>query len=83
MAFLGPPDRSVTQPDNTEVWYYYQANRSLFRKAPLVGEKLGYENYDVAVITFAGNRVLACVYRALTEDEFKKSGLVEEPAVEQ
>lgn len=74
-GFMGQPDQIKKMADGTEEWIYFQANRSLLRKAPYLGDKLGHENYDVMLIVFAGETVSQCTYRLLTEQEFQEAGL--------
>lgn len=74
-AYLGPPDKKQALADNGEEWTYLQQNKSLLRKTPYVGDKLGSEHYDVMVIVFRGEIVEACQYRMLTKEEFEKAHL--------
>jgi hypothetical protein len=73
LASLGPPDQRQ-QGEQGEIWTYYQVKKSLLRKTPYVGEKLGSQDYEVATITFIGDTVSTCLYRAFNEEELKKSG---------
>lgn len=75
LAYLGEPDVKRAGTEGGETWIYYQVNRSTLRKTPYVGDRLGYEVYDVVTITFAGDIVKAREYRLLSEAEFKKAGL--------
>lgn len=72
--YMGVPDEKITRPDG-EVWRYYQANKSLLRKTPYIGGAMGYEEYDVVVITFSGEVVASCVYRLFNEQDFTKTGI--------
>ncbi len=72
-AYLGPPDKKTTLTDGSEEWMYLQQNKSLLRKTPYVGDKLGEEHYDVMVVRFRGEIVDTCQYRMFTEEEFKES----------
>lgn len=75
VALLGPPDHRRVDPEQGEVWSYFEVKKSTLRKAPYIGEKLGSESYDLITITFAGDRVSTCLYRSLSEDEFRQTGL--------
>ena len=75
MRYMGPPDDQQVDQYG-EMWIYYQVNKSLLRKTPFIGDKLGTEDVDVVTIRFQGDQVTACAYRSLTEDEFKKSGIL-------
>ena len=72
-AYLGPPDKKETKANGSEEWTYFQQNRSLLRKTPYIGKKLGSEQYDVMIVVFQGEVVDACQYRMFTEEEFKAS----------
>jgi len=78
IGYLGEPDQRRTGAEGQEVWVYSEAKKSTLRKFPLVGHRLGSENYDVVTVTFAGDRVQACVYRSLDEAEFVRAGLGEQ-----
>ncbi|NOX25352.1 MAG: hypothetical protein GXP59_04445 [Deltaproteobacteria bacterium] len=74
LNYMGPPDNRLTGP-NGEEWIYYQRHQSSLRKLPYVGDKMGDESYEAMIVTFNGNRVKTCVYRAYNEREFKNSKL--------
>ena len=74
LATLGPPDQKL-KGEQGEIWVYREVKQSFLRKTPYIGEKLGSENYDVVTITFAGETVSTCLYRAYNEEELKKSGV--------
>ncbi len=75
LATLGSPDEKQ-KGEQGEIWIYREVKKSFLRKTPYVGEKLGSENYDVVTITFAGDTVSTCLYRAYNEEELKKNGVV-------
>jgi hypothetical protein len=75
LAYLGSPDQRRLDTRERETWIYYQANKSLLRKAPYLGEKLGDEQYDVVTVTFEGDLVRTCAYRSFDKDEFIQAGL--------
>ncbi|OKY76401.1 MAG: hypothetical protein BM485_03965 [Desulfobulbaceae bacterium DB1] len=74
LTYMGPPDDQQVDQYG-EMWIYYQVNKTLLRKTPYIGEKLGNEDVDVVTIRFAGEKVTTCAYRSLTPEEFKKSGI--------
>ena len=74
LAYLGTPDQK-RKGEQGEVWIYHEVKKSFLRKTPYIGEKVGSENYDVVTITFAGDTVSTCLYRAYNEEELKKSGV--------
>ena len=78
VGYMGEPNQQRTDADGRTVWIYYAVKKSTLRKAPLLGDKLGYEDYDVVTITFDGELMLTCVYRAYNEKEFAELGIVDE-----
>ena len=74
MSYFGSPDNRQTGVDG-ERWIYYQGHKSLLRRVPYIGDKLGYEAYDVMIITFKGDLVKSCTYRMFNEQEIKDSNL--------
>lgn len=72
-AYLGPPDKKQTLANGDEEWTYFQQNKSLMRKTPYIGQRLGSEEYDVMIVVFKGDVVDVCQYRMFTEAEFKES----------
>lgn len=72
-AYLGPPDKKQTLANGNEEWTYFQQNKSLLRKTPYIGKKLGSEEYDVMIVVFRDEVVDACQYRMFTEKEFEAS----------
>lgn len=75
MSFMGSPAVQEQGPGNTETWIYYQMNKSLMRKAPHIGHRLGYEEYDVVTVTFIDDVVQESRYRLLSEEEFRELGI--------
>jgi len=71
LNYLGEPAESQKHEDGSEEWIYYQVNKSLLRKTPYIGDKLGNEEYDVLYITFTGDNVVTCTYRSLSKKEFQ------------
>jgi len=83
VTYMGEPDKRQTDSDGRLVWIYYAVRKSTLRKAPLLGDKLGYEEYDVVTVTFDGETMQACVYRSYTEKEFAGLGIVEQDKEEE
>jgi hypothetical protein len=75
VSFMGFPDAKKIISQNEEEWIYYQANKSLLRRTPLLGDKMGATDYDVAIITFRDKIVTSSQYRSFTEEEFKHLGI--------
>jgi len=62
LAYLGPPSQKREIPGGEE-WIYFGVHKSLLRKTPYVGEWLGHEEVESAVVTFSGDIVKTCSYR--------------------
>ena len=75
LSLLGQPDEKRNLSDGTEEWIYFENQKSLLRKMPYLGPKLGYENFDLVIVHVKGEIVSSCTYRRLTEEEFKDSGI--------
>lgn len=73
LTYLGEPIEKQLQGDNTEVWIYNQVRKSMLRKTPYVGGKIGTEEYDILSVTFKADTVLGVTYRMVPENDFKKS----------
>ncbi len=72
LSYLGEPEERQSVSENREVWIYYQADKSLLRKTPLVGNKMGNLEYDVLNVSFTGDVADNCVYRRLDEETFRQ-----------
>ncbi|MEN8134106.1 MAG: hypothetical protein ABFS18_01040 [Thermodesulfobacteriota bacterium] len=70
ISFLGEPDRKITKAENQETWLYLKTNKSFAKKLPLLGGKLGEQNYETVTVTFVGDLVKTCLYRQFDENEF-------------
>ena len=74
LSFLGEPDRKIKAAARLETWLYLKVNKSFAKKLPLLGDKLGDQNYETVTITFDGDLVKTCLYRQFDEAEFEKFG---------
>lgn len=72
IAFLGEPDRKMTSADDRELWLYLKTNQSLTKKIPLLGDRLGSQDYETVTVTFDGDLVRTCLYRQFDEAEFER-----------
>jgi hypothetical protein len=72
LSFLGEPDRKIITAKNQEVWLYQKVNKDFAKKVPLLGDKLGNQNYETVTVTFDGDLVKTCLYRQFDEAEFEK-----------
>jgi len=77
LGYMGEPAERQLLAAGNEAWIYHNVQRSLLRKTPYIGEKLGHEEYEVVKVIFMGDVVSTCVYRLLSEEEFKEQGLPE------
>jgi hypothetical protein len=77
ISFMGFPEKKRKISETEEEWLYFQTNKSLLRRTPLLGTKIGYEEYDVAIIRFSNAIVTSSQYRSLTQEEFKQLGIAE------
>ena len=75
--YLGQPDEEYKTTDGKTLWVYYEVKKSMLRKTPYLGEKIGEEAYEVVKVSFVGDVVQSVVYRAMDEEDFKEEGLGE------
>jgi len=75
LQYLGSPDERQGGKE-AELWIYFQVNQTVLRKAPYIGDRLGREDVDVVTVRFAGDKVVTCVYRSMSEEEFRGSGIM-------
>jgi hypothetical protein len=74
LAYLGLPDEQYEMADGSETWVYYDVRKTMLRDTPYIGEKIGEQKYEMVKVKFGGDIVQTCVYRLLTEEEFKEGG---------
>jgi hypothetical protein len=72
LTYLGEPEEKHSLSDGSEVWTYYQVNKTVLRKTPYIGDKLGSEEHDVLRVIFQQDTVQDCTYRNVAEEDFKK-----------
>jgi outer membrane protein assembly factor BamE (lipoprotein component of BamABCDE complex) len=77
LAYLGTPEEQRVDPREGEMWIYYQVNKSLLRKTPLLGKRMGREQYEVVIVTFQGEVVRTNTYRSLDRQEFEQAGILQ------
>lgn len=77
LTYLGPPDEQYEMADGSETWFYYEVKKSILNNTPYIGDQLGDKKYETIKVTFAGDVVQTCVYRALSEEEFQQDRLTE------
>jgi hypothetical protein len=77
LTYLGQPDEQYEMADGSETWVYYDIKKSTLAETPYIGDRIGDKKYDMAKVTFGGDIVKTCLYRSLTEEEYKQGGLAE------
>ena len=77
LSFLGQPDEQYAEPSGEEVWVYYDAKKSMISDTPYIGDKIADDTFEMVKVTFAGNIVRTCIYRSMSEEEFKQDGQTE------
>ena len=75
LTYLGQPDEQYEMAEGGETWIYYDVNKSALQDTPYIGDKIGDKKYEMVKVMFGGDIVRTCVYRLLTEEEFKEGGL--------
>ncbi|UCD65292.1 MAG: hypothetical protein JSW69_04460 [Deltaproteobacteria bacterium] len=76
LTYLGQPDAQYEMADGSELWVYYDVQKTALRNTPYIGDKLGEKKYETVKVTFRGDIVQTSVYRLLTEEEFEEGELV-------
>jgi hypothetical protein len=74
LTYLGAPAERKAG-ETGEIWTYYQVKKSMLRKTPFIGDNLGTEDVAMATVQFEGDKVITCVYRSFTPEEFQNSGV--------
>lgn len=74
LAIMGLPDFRRSAQSGAEEWLYLQALESRLRRSTLLGRWLGHEDYHLAVLTIADDRLVDSIYRYPTAEEFRKLG---------
>lgn len=70
LMLLGEPDAQQEIAVGVQEWVYYEEDRSLMQRTPLVGELFDPNGYGVIRILMKGDLVTACRYNAFTDGEF-------------
>jgi len=74
LTYLGEPDSERTVSPDTKQWVYFEENRSLFQKVPVIGKAFSPEGYGMILITFKGDLVVGCRYSSYNKGEFNWAG---------
>lgn len=72
LTFMGTPQFKKQTADN-ESWIFVQEHKSLLKKTPVLNWMFGSVSYDLVYITFSGDIVSNCQYRAVNEAEYKQA----------
>ncbi|MBU0680698.1 MAG: hypothetical protein KKD73_04670 [Proteobacteria bacterium] len=79
LTYMGTPKfKKVTE--GGEIWTFVQEHLSLLKKTPVLNLMFGSASYELVYITFVGDIVTNCQYRAANEEEYKQSTLPQTPA---
>ncbi len=74
LTYLGEPDAQRMASADTEQWVYFEEDKSIFQKAPIVGKQFSPNGYGMIVITYKGDLVTDCQYTSYDKDEFGWAG---------
>lgn len=74
LTYLGEPDSERMVSADTKQWVYFEEDRSLMQKAPLIGKAFKPDGYGMILITFKGDLVVDCRYSSYNKDEFDWAG---------
>lgn len=77
IIYLGQPDAEYEIAEGGILWVYYEEKKTLLRDTPYIGGKVGEKTYEVVKVTINGDIVQTIGYRAMSEEEFKETGLTE------
>ncbi len=70
ISLLGDPDSTRMVSATTEEWTYYDEDKSLLQKTPLMGGAFSSKGYNTVVLLLNGDIVTAARYGAYNKDEF-------------
>lgn len=79
LTYMGTP-KFKQQSASAETWIFVEEHRSLLKKTPVINWVLGTVSYDLVYISFNGDIVSNCQYRAASEEEYNKANLSQAPA---
>ncbi len=80
-TFMGTPEFKKTTGTG-EIWIFVQEHKSLLKKIPVLNWAFGSASYDLVYITFTGDIVTNCQYRAASEKEYEDQALSQKPSAE-
>jgi len=75
LTYLGQPNEQTETADGGETWIYYDLKKDVLSDTPYIGDKVGEKKYEMVKVTFTGDIVQTCIYRSLSEKEFREGGL--------
>ena len=70
LTYLGEPDSQRMASADTEQWVYFEEDKSMLQKAPVVGKQFDPNGYGMIVVTLKGDLVTDCQYSSYDKDEF-------------
>ena len=77
LTYLGPPNAEYEVAEGGVLWVYYDEKKDLLHNTPYIGEKVGEQTFEVVKVTINGDIVETVGYRAMSEGEFRETGLTE------
>lgn len=81
LTYMGTP-QFKKQTETGEIWTFAQENKSLLKKTPVFKWVFGSVSYDLVYITFTGDIVTNCQYRAASEKEYEDPALSQKTIAE-
>lgn len=75
LAILGSPDHKAAGPGQGETWHYVSSQKSLLRKTPYIGNRMGSEDYEVVTVVIEGAQVKNASFRLYDEQAFAATGI--------
>jgi hypothetical protein len=69
LRYLGEPNGRRTVSPGVEEFVYYEEQRDLIQRTPLVGPFLGTEGNEMLMLTLTGDLVTDSVFRTFRKDE--------------
>lgn len=79
LTYMGTPNFKK-ETETGEIWTFVQEHKSPLKKTPILKWIFGTVSYDLVYISFSGDIVTNCQYRAASEEEYEQSNLPQAPA---
>ena len=69
LRYLGEPNGRRTVSPGVEEFAYYEEQRDLVQRVPLIGPFMGTEGHEMLLLTLTGDMVTDSIFRTFKEDE--------------